>query len=87
MIELAPDEATDEPLATHVFELGCYSETWTAWSRPEREYEGERYIWSPAPLFAHQFSHAWFDFQNRPDAGIDWFANSVAESAGLLESV
>jgi hypothetical protein len=53
-------------------------ETWRAWSRPEREYEGERFVWSPAPLFVHQFSHAWFDFRGRRDAGIDWFANSVA---------
>jgi hypothetical protein len=53
-------------------------ETWRAWSRPEREYEAERFIWSPAPLFVHQFSHAWFDFRDRRDAGIDWFANSVA---------
>ena len=53
-------------------------ETWRAWSRPGREYEGERYVWSPAPLFVHQFAHAWFDFRHRPDAGTDWFVNSVA---------
>ena len=60
-------------------------ETWRAWSRPEREYEGERYVWSPAPLFVHQFSHAWFDFRNRPDAGTDWFANSVAATRAHLK--
>ncbi len=54
------------------------SDTWRAWRRPVREFEGERYVWSPAPLFVHQFSHAWFDFRNRRDAGTDWFANSVA---------
>jgi hypothetical protein len=60
-------------------------ETWRAWSRPVREFEGERYVWSPAPLFAHQFSHAWFDFRDRPDAGIDWFANSVAATRAHLK--
>lgn len=60
-------------------------ETWHAWSRPVREYEGECFVWSPAPLFAHQFSHAWFDFRNRPDAGTDWFANSVAATRAHLK--
>lgn len=60
-------------------------ETWRAWSRPEREYEGERFVWSPAPLFVHQFSHAWFDFRNRSDAGTDWFANSVAATRAHLK--
>jgi hypothetical protein len=60
-------------------------ETWRAWSRPVRDYEGERYVWSPAPLFVHQFSHAWFDFRNRPDAGTDWFANSVSATRAHLK--
>lgn len=60
-------------------------ESWRAWSRPVREYEGERYVWSPAPLFVHQFSHAWFDFRNRPDAGTDWHANSVAATRAHLK--
>lgn len=51
--------------------------TWRAWRRPVREYYGRRFVWSPAPLFVHQFSHAWFDFRGRSDAGIDWFENSV----------
>jgi len=51
---------------------------WRAWSRPVREYFGQRFVWSPAPLFVHQFSHAWFDFRGRRDAGVDWFENSVA---------
>jgi len=60
-------------------------ETWRAWSRPVREYEGERFVWSPAPLFVHQFSHAWFDFRNRRDDGIDWYANSVAATRAHLK--
>lgn len=59
--------------------------TWRAWSRPVREYEGERFVWSPAPLFVHQFSHAWFDFRNRPDAGTDWFGNSEAATRAHLK--
>lgn len=59
-------------------------DSWRAWSRPLREYEGERYVWSPAPLFAHQFSQAWFDFRGRDDAGVDWFQNSVAATRAHL---
>jgi hypothetical protein len=58
---------------THPVEV----QTWRAWSRPIREYHGRRFVWSPAPLFVHQFSHAWFDFRDRLDDGVDWFENSV----------
>ena len=57
---------------------------WRAWSRPRREHYGERFVWSPAPLFVHQFSHAWFDFRGWNDAGVDWFANSVAATRAHL---
>ncbi len=63
-------------------------ETWGAWSRPVREYYGERFIWSPAPLFVHQYSHAWFDFRDcrpEPETGLDWFENSVAATRAHLE--
>jgi hypothetical protein len=60
-------------------------ESWRAWSRPVREFEGERFVWSPAPLFVHQFSHAWFDFRNRTDAGTDWFVNSEAATRAHLK--
>lgn len=58
--------------------------TWRAWSRPVREYYGERFVWSPAPLFVHQFSHAWFDFRGREDGGVDWFENSVRATRAHL---
>ncbi len=60
---------------THPVDAGI----WRAWRRPVREYHGHRFVWSPAPLFAHQFSHAWFDFRGRRDVveGVDWFENSV----------
>jgi hypothetical protein len=51
--------------------------TWDAWSRPQFEYGSARYIGSKAPLFVHQFSHAWFDFRLRRDRYADYFANSI----------
>jgi hypothetical protein len=53
------------------------AETWDAWARPMFEYEGTRYIGSRAPLFVHQFSHAWFDFRGKRDRYADYFENSV----------
>src|SRR6266446_9509502 len=37
-------------------------QNWDAWKRPCFEFRGVRYIGSYAPLFVHQYSHAWFDF-------------------------
>jgi hypothetical protein len=51
--------------------------TWSAWSRPSFTYQGLTYISSGAPLFSHQYSHAWFDFQNETDAFADYFQNSI----------
>ena len=50
---------------------------WEAFTRPQFEYEGIRYIHSPAPLFIHQYSHAWFDFRRKRDRHADYFENSV----------
>jgi hypothetical protein len=50
---------------------------WDAFKRPAFQYERYRYIESGAPLFAHQFSHAWFDFRGRRDRYADYFQNSV----------
>jgi hypothetical protein len=51
--------------------------TWSAWARPSFTYQGLTYISSGAPLFTHQYSHAWFDFQNKHDAYADYFQNSI----------
>jgi hypothetical protein len=51
--------------------------SWEAIRRPYMVYEGYRYISIPAPLFVHQFSHAWFDFRGRHDRYADYFENSV----------
>ena len=51
--------------------------SWNAFARPWFEYGGMRYINGNAPIFIHQYSHAWFDFRDRHDAHADYFANSV----------
>lgn len=51
--------------------------TWDAWKRNIFEYDGLRYIGSFAPLFAHQYSQAWFDFRGKHDKYADYFKNSM----------
>lgn len=51
--------------------------TWDAWWRPVFEYRGLRYIGSYAPLFVHQYSHAWFDFRGKRDRYANYFDNSI----------
>jgi hypothetical protein len=51
--------------------------SWDAWNRPHFEFNGIRYIGAQAPLFAHQYSHAWFDFRGRHDKYADYFTNSA----------
>jgi hypothetical protein len=57
----------------HPIPAGC----WNKIQRPLLVYDNHRYISSPAPLFIHQFSHAWFDFRGKKDSHADYFANSV----------
>jgi hypothetical protein len=53
--------------------------SWDAFARPTLTYQGLTYITSPsAPLFIHQYSHAWFDFRNKSDKHGNYFNNSVA---------
>jgi len=51
--------------------------TWAEWARPKVEFKGIKYISGAAPLFIHQYSHAWFDFRNKRDAYANYFENSV----------
>jgi hypothetical protein len=51
--------------------------SWHAWRRPVFEYGGLRFITVNAPLFIHQYSHAWFDFAGKRDRYTDYFENSV----------
>jgi hypothetical protein len=50
---------------------------WNAFKRPMRDYEGIFFIDAGAPLFVHQYSHAWFDFRDRRDVYANYFRNSV----------
>jgi hypothetical protein len=60
-------------------------ESWHAWKRPVFEYEGLRYFNVAAPLFIHQYSHAWFDFQNKRDNHADYFRNSIIATQAHLK--
>jgi hypothetical protein len=52
-------------------------QSWHSIRRPWITYENYRFISAPAPLFVHQFSHAWFDFRDKQDLYADYFENSV----------
>lgn len=52
-------------------------ETWSQWARPIHRYFGEEYIGAQAPLFIHQYSHAWIDFRGKKDRFADYFDNST----------
>ena len=56
---------------------GMSRQNWESWTRPYFEFNGVRYIGSHAPLFVHQYSHAWFDFRGKRDTYADYFTNSV----------
>jgi hypothetical protein len=52
--------------------------SWQAFARPTLTYQGLTYITNlSAPLFIHQYSHAWFDFRNKQDAYANYFNNSI----------
>jgi hypothetical protein len=57
--------------------IGVSRQNWEAWARPSFEFNGVRYIGSHAPLFVHQYSHAWFDFRGKRDEYADYFTNSM----------
>ena len=50
---------------------------WDAFARPRIRYGPYNYISGRDPLFVHQYSHAWFDFEKVRDRYADYFANSV----------
>jgi hypothetical protein len=57
---------------THPIPPAC----WEKWSRPEFKYDEFRFISANAPLFIHQYSHAWFDFRHVRDQHANYFENS-----------
>jgi hypothetical protein len=69
MIYLLAIGSTTNPVA---------ASTWDAFTRPALTYQGLTYITNlNAPLFIHQYSHAWFDFRNKHDKYTNYFNNSV----------
>jgi len=40
-------------------------QSWYAWERGYKSYDGFRYLAAVSPLFIHQFSHAWVDFRDK----------------------
>lgn len=64
-------------LAIGAREHAIPASAWNTWHRPVRNYGGYRYIDTEAPLFIHQYSHAWFDFRRQHDGHADYFHNSA----------
>lgn len=55
-------------------------DSWYAWKREWITYGEYKYLSAPAPLFVHQYSHAWVDFRGRRESKpprVDYFENSV----------
>lgn len=55
-------------------------EAWYAWKRDWITYGGYKFLSGGAPLFIHQYPHAWVDFRGRRESReprVDYFENSV----------
>ena len=65
--------------------FGIASQSWEAWKRPICDFFGEQYISVEAPLFIHQYSHAWVDFRGRSDRHADYFQNSIKATRAHLK--
>lgn len=71
-----------ELLAMYLLAMGAKewsipAASWHAWARPTTTESGSSFIESDAPLFVHQYSHAWLDFRRQRDAYADYFKNSL----------
>ena len=53
------------------------AKTWDAFARPHFNFFGFDYISAKAPIFIHQYTHAWYDFRRKHDRYADYFANSI----------
>jgi len=54
------------------------ADTWNALQRPVVQFGGIDYISGVAPLFIHQFAHAWCDYRDIRDLHANYFTNSIA---------
>lgn len=53
-------------------------DSWAAWTRPEDTYKDIKVIYCyTGSIFTYQYSHAWIDFRDLYDGGINYYANSV----------
>lgn len=52
--------------------------TWDALQRPVLQYGGIDYISGVAPIFIHQYAHAWCDYRDIRDKHANYFTNSIA---------
>jgi hypothetical protein len=52
--------------------------TWNDLQRPVVQFGGIDYISGVAPIFIHQYAHAWCDFRNVADLHANYFTNSIA---------
>jgi len=52
--------------------------SWDALERPLIDFGGIDYISGIAPLFIHQYAHAWCDFRDQRDRHANYFTNSIA---------
>ena len=53
-------------------------DTWNALQRPVIDFGGINYISGVAPLFIHQYAHAWCDYRDIRDLHANYFTNSIA---------
>ncbi len=79
-----------ELLAMYLLAIGSPSSpipaaSWNALKRPVSTWREFTYIEPSAPLFVHQYSHAWFDFRGRRDRYADYFENSKLATAAHRE--
>lgn len=71
----------DESMLLYILAIGSPThpiapESWQAVSRREVTNYGGRVFLSRAPLFTHQYSHAWIDFEHKRDEHADYWLNS-----------
>jgi hypothetical protein len=52
--------------------------TWSDLQRPVVQFGGIDFISGVAPIFIHQYAHAWCDFRNIADLHANYFTNSIA---------
>ncbi len=75
-------DSYSELLGMYLLGIGAPSnplpaESWNAWRRTPVVTYGTHTFIQCAPLFTHQFAHAWFDFRGRRDEYADYWRNSV----------